>query len=133
MMARSIPHDHVALSLEWLAAFFSRRMPGNEGSVVADALDAARSAFLRAVSAPETLPVSPEHHFEEQAAFLAALLTGRRIEALSVVDRWLDDGRSLVELEQHVITPSLYQIGRKWQLNQVTSPRSTWPRRLCNR
>jgi methanogenic corrinoid protein MtbC1 len=119
LMARSISVDHVALSLEWLAMFFSGRMDGYEGWVVYDALHAARMEFLRAVEGPEASLCPPEHS-EEQSAFLAALLAGQRIEALSVVDGWLDDGRSLVDLEQHVITPSLYQIGRKWQLNQVT-------------
>jgi methanogenic corrinoid protein MtbC1 len=119
LMARSIPTDHVALSLEWLANFFAGRMDENEGRVVSDALHAARTEFLRAVTAPEASPCPPEHA-EEQAVFLAALLAGRRRDALSVVDRWFDDGRSLVDLEQHLITPSLYQIGRKWQLNQVT-------------
>jgi methanogenic corrinoid protein MtbC1 len=119
LAARSIPHDHVALSLEWLATFFVERMEGNEGWVVSDALHAARTEFLRAVEAPEASPC-PLEHPEEQAAFLAALLAGRRNDALSVVDRWFDDQRSLVDLEQHLITPSLYQIGRKWQMNQVT-------------
>ena len=119
LVARSIPVDHVALSLEWLATFFSGRMDGHEGLAVSDALHAARTEFLQAVKAPEASPSPPEHS-EEQAAFLAALLAGRRIDALSVVDHWLADGLGLVDLEQHVITPSLYQIGRKWQLNEVT-------------
>ena len=118
LAARCIPHDHIALSLEALANFFARRI-GDEGLVVASALHAARAEFLRVAEAPEASSSSSEHS-EEQAEFLTALLSGRRNEALSVVNHWLDDGGSLVDLEQNVITPSLYQIGRKWQLNQVT-------------
>jgi methanogenic corrinoid protein MtbC1 len=32
----------------------------------------------------------------------------------------LDAGKSLVEVELHVIEPALYDIGKKWQANQVT-------------
>jgi methanogenic corrinoid protein MtbC1 len=48
------------------------------------------------------------------------LLAGRQHEAMTVVDRCIDDGRGLVDVELNIIQPSLYRIGEKWQANQVT-------------
>jgi methylmalonyl-CoA mutase cobalamin-binding domain/chain len=48
------------------------------------------------------------------------LLAGSQRDALAVVTGCIDTGQSLVDVELHVIQPSLYHIGDKWQANQVT-------------
>ena len=49
-----------------------------------------------------------------------ALLAGCQREALAVVNRCIDSGHSLVDVELHVIQPSLYHIGEEWQANRVS-------------
>ncbi len=117
--ARSIPAGHLGLSLDWLAEFFVAHMDTTDGAVVAAALHATRDKFLAAGNTPLKPPTSPAA-WPEAAPFEAALLAGHQREALAVVNRCIDDGRSLVEIEMHVIQPALYQIGEKWQSNQVT-------------
>ena len=56
----------------------------------------------------------------EAEQFELALLAGQQREALSIVNDCIDAGHDLVEVEQHVIKPSLYHIGERWQANQVT-------------
>lgn len=62
----------------------------------------------------------PSELWPEAEVFEAALLAGHQHEALAVVTRCINGGRGLVEVELHVIRPSLYHIGDKWQANQVT-------------
>lgn len=119
LVARSIPADHLGLSLDWLAEFFVAHMDAADGAMVAAALHAARDEFLAAGNAPVMPPVAPTA-WPETAAFEAALLAGNQREALAVVNRSVDSGHSLVEVEMHVIQPALYRIGEKWQANQVT-------------
>jgi len=118
-LARSIPVDGLAASLERLEAFFIERMEGEDGCIVAAALAAAQTAFRRAACTPQAREAAAECRCE-LTAFLNALLEGRRKEAFAVADRWFAEGRSLVELEQHVIAPALCRIGDMWQLNQVS-------------
>ena len=41
-------------------------------------------------------------------------------QALALLDRCIEQGNSLVEIELHIIQPALYDIGEKWQANQVS-------------
>ncbi len=119
LKARSIPAGHLGLSLDWLAEFFMAHMDAADGAVVAAALHEARERFLAAGNAPMSPPVAPAT-WPEAAPFEAALLAGNQREAMAVVNRCIDKGCSLVEVEMHIIQPALYRIGEKWQANQVT-------------
>ncbi len=119
LVARSIPSAHLGLSLDWLAEFFEGHMDAPDGAVVAAALHAARDQFLATGHAPVKPLVAPSA-WSEATIFETALLAGSQREALAVVNRCIDGGHSLVEVEMHVIQPALYQIGEKWQANQVT-------------
>ena len=118
-VAREIPADHLVQSLEWLAEYFGDAMGPAEGRVVVATLHAAQTMFVESRHAPPAPPRPPDA-WPEAIRFEAALLAGSQQEALSVVSRCLDDGRGLVEVELHVIQPALYDIGAKWQANQVT-------------
>jgi methanogenic corrinoid protein MtbC1 len=117
--SRSVPKEHLARSLDWLAEFFAENLDAADSAVVGAALRAARAQLVAGADAPHFKQRSRDAWLEA-LAFEAALLEGRRREALDVVGECLDGGRSLVETELHVIAPSLHRIGEKWQLNQVT-------------
>jgi len=118
LASRAISTTHVALSLEWLGEFFVERMAAPDGAAVTAAFEAAANFMpMREAPAPESAPAEP---WPEAAQFESALLAGHRHQALTIVNRCLDHGRSLVDLELHVMLPSLEQIGEKWQANRVT-------------
>ena len=119
LIAREVPADHLAQSLDWLAEYFGEAMAPADGTVVVAALQAARLKFVESCNAPPVPPKPPEA-WPEAPLFEAALLAGNQRAALFVVSQCLDAGRSLVEVELHVIEPALYDIGEKWQANQVT-------------
>lgn len=118
LAARAIPHEHLALSLDWLGEYFAAHLGQADGQIVTEALQAARSAFLEPGAAP-AVPVPPDP-WPEATAFEAALLVGSQREAVAVMGRCLDDGHTLIDIELHVIQPALYHIGEQWQANQVS-------------
>jgi len=119
LASRSIPAEHVAQSLKWLAEFFADRMDVEDGAVVSAALTAARVGFLKANDRPAE-PLAIPDSWPEAGPFETAILSGNQREALSVLNACLDRGEGLVDVERHVIQTSLYHIGEKWQLNQVS-------------
>ena len=119
LAARRIPSEHLALSLDWLAEYFASQMDAAEAAIVSAALQAARDRFLATVALPLVTPLAPQA-WPEAAAFEQALLAGKQADAWEVIKLGLDSGHSLVELEMHVIQPSLYAIGEKWQANQIS-------------
>lgn len=118
LAARAVPAQHLALSLDWLAEFYSSHLPPQDGLVVAEALRAARAGFLEAGTAPAA-PPSPEE-WPDTFPLEAALLAGNQRAAMDVLTSCMDAGKSLVDVEIHVIQPALYRIGEKWQANVVS-------------
>jgi methanogenic corrinoid protein MtbC1 len=121
LAARTVPTEHLALSLDWLGEFFSAHMEPADGELVASALREARAGFLAAEGAQNTLTAAMAVDGWPQAqAFEAALLSGNQYEALAIVKERLAHGANLPDIERHVIQPALYGIGEKWQANQVS-------------
>lgn len=132
LAARSLPSHHLAQTLAWLAAFFRERMEPADGEVVAAALEAARRELETAATAPTSTPKPPEP-WHEAAAFETALLKGSQREAMAIVNALMDAGRNLVDVEMHIIQPALYQIGEKWQANQVSVAQEHMATASCSR
>jgi MerR family transcriptional regulator, light-induced transcriptional regulator len=119
LMARLVPSEHLAQSLDWLGEFFAKAMNETEGAIVVQALTAARDGLLQS-DISTILPALPVKTWPEALAFEAALLRGDVKEALAMMNRMMDAGISLVDLEMQMIQPALYQIGDRWQNNQIT-------------
>ena len=83
-------------------------MDGADRQLVVAAFEAVRRKFLERGAAP-TAPLRPPELWLEVSAFETALLTGNQREALAVLNRCMDSGQSLVEVELHVCRPSLYR------------------------
>jgi methanogenic corrinoid protein MtbC1 len=119
LVARRVPSDHLALSLDWLAEFFAEHMEHDDGAVVASALYKVREMYLATIAEPVQVAKPPEP-WPEAAEFEAALLSGNHVAALSQINGAIDKGHSLIDFELHVIQPALYEIGSKWQMNRVS-------------
>lgn len=117
--ARNVPAEQLAQALDWLGEYFGCAMAPADAGVVVEALRLARARFLETWQSPP-VPPSPPEAWPQAADFEAALLAGSARDAHALVNRCLDEGRSLVDVELHVIEPSLYAIGEKWQANRVT-------------
>jgi methanogenic corrinoid protein MtbC1 len=119
LLARTVPTEHLALSLDWLAEFFAERMQTEHATVVVAALQSALAGF-QAVASEPLMPRLTKEPWPEAAVFEAALLRGNKNAAHAVLSRCRAQGHSLIGVELHVIQPALYQIGEKWQANQVS-------------
>jgi methanogenic corrinoid protein MtbC1 len=117
--SRAVPSSHLALSLDWLGEFFAERMDAMDGAVVAASLQEARKGFESAAELPVVAPFTRKPWVGTEA-FEAALLAGHQHEALAIVNRCIDEGHNLVDVEMNMIQPALYEIGMKWQLNQIS-------------
>jgi methanogenic corrinoid protein MtbC1 len=117
---RGIPTEYLPKSLDWLGEFFGARMDPSAGKVVVAAVSAVKSKFLeKANSAPANYASMPSA-WPDCTEFEAALLAGDRRLAAAMMERSLERGHSIIETELHMIQPALYQIGEKWQNNQVS-------------
>jgi methanogenic corrinoid protein MtbC1 len=119
LLARTIPTEHLTLSLDWLADFFAEHMETEHAFIVVAALQTTRAGFQAAGTEP-LIPRLSKESWPEAVEFEAALLSGNKNTAHAVLSRGLKQGNSLIDMELHIIQPALYGIGEKWQANQVT-------------
>ncbi|MEO8751162.1 MAG: cobalamin-dependent protein [Casimicrobiaceae bacterium] len=120
LATRDIPAQHLALSLDLLAEFFAMHMEAADAEIVGGALRRTKARYLAADDASPAIYEMMPAAWPECEAFESALLAGDRNGALSLLDRRFEQGHGLVETELHMIQPALYEIGRKWQQNQVS-------------
>lgn len=120
LVTRDIPAEHLSLSLKWLAEFFAVSMQGQDAETVVEALHNVREKFLETDSAQPAIYEMLPRRWQESGEFQTALLAGDRRGAGLLLDRCLEQGHGLVDVELHVIQPAMYEIGRLWQNNQVT-------------
>ncbi|MDZ7728749.1 MAG: cobalamin-dependent protein [Dehalococcoidia bacterium] len=118
-LARGIPAEHVSESLEYLSDFFLAHLPAADGAVVAGALNSVNGKFQQSGDA-KTRIGKASTVWPEAEAFEAALLAGNQTDAQAIVTTLLESGKSLVEIELHVMQAALYHIGDLWQENQVS-------------
>ncbi|MGA7297262.1 MAG: cobalamin-dependent protein [Rhodanobacteraceae bacterium] len=120
LSARDVPAEHLPLSLDWLSEFYADAMPDKDGATVVLALERAKTGFLKAGAALAGSCGTMPEAWAECAAFEELLLEGDHDGAAALVERCLEQGYSVVDLELHVIQTALYGIGQKWQDNKVT-------------
>jgi methanogenic corrinoid protein MtbC1 len=117
--ARGIPSSQLALSLDWLGEFFAAHMDAADGVIVAGALQRVRRGYETAEKRPTAAPMSLQP-WAETEAFESAILGGRQHEALALFNRCFDDGKGLIDIETNLVQPALYEVGMKWQSNQIS-------------
>jgi methanogenic corrinoid protein MtbC1 len=120
LVTRDVPAEQLAQSLDWLAEYFAGAMAGPEGRRVAGALFQIKTRYLEEDDSPPAIYARMPERWPECDAFEAALLAGDRRSAGAVVNRFMEEGRTLVDAEMHLIQPAMYGIGLKWQANQVS-------------
>lgn len=81
----------------------------------------------RTLAKVTTMPAQPETYFQADSRWsrltaeaLSALLDCRRDQALALVDSAVDAGTTIPELYLEVFQPLLREVGRLWQVNQLS-------------
>lgn len=121
LTTRMVPSEHLATSLEWLAEFFSDNMLAEDGAIVAQAIQAARTRFLAEREHHSILGAPSQTEAWPQAGvFEEALLSGDHRQALAIVQECIAEGASLADTERLLIQPALYRIGERWQDNRAS-------------
>jgi methanogenic corrinoid protein MtbC1 len=120
LAARQIPTAHIAESLEWLGEFFLDQMPGSEGEIISAALRATAAEALAETPGAAADSEAAPAVWAQQDEFTAALLSGERRRAQTIVTELLASGHTLIDIYVHLIQPTLYAIGMEWLHNRVS-------------
>lgn len=121
LAARGIPEADLVKNLEVVRQVLKEKLPPAAGEIVAHYI----------AGALRTLPVAPDKlptHLKNDAPlaslakqYLAALLEYDRPKAKQLIVDALGGGLPVRSLYEHVFTPVQVEVGRLWQLNQISA------------
>lgn len=118
LRSRSVPTESLTQSLGDFSTFFAQAL-GTEAAPIVAALSAGQQALQDGMSPPSYDKPCPEP-WAESTPFCDSALQGQRQHALASFDAALERSGSLSQACIHVIQPALYDVGRRWQTNQVS-------------
>lgn len=120
MHVRDVPPDHLRANLHTLRALLLERLPIHATDRAARMLDAA----METLDGPcEPAPSSVEGDGPLQRltrAYLLALLEADRVGARDLLVGAARAGTSVPDLYEHVIFPAHRELGRMWQLGEIS-------------
>jgi methanogenic corrinoid protein MtbC1 len=119
LVARNIPVEHLVENLEVMLEVLARELPT---SIQIPAVDYVKSA-IRSLRLPNHNPsfLDPAHPLAELSnQYLSALLRYDRHTASALILAAVENKVSIKEIYSHVFERCQYEIGRLWQLNDVS-------------
>lgn len=120
LASRQIPAGHLARALDWISEYLGARLDPRDAAIVTEAIARVKAGFLAAREADPAVDARKPEEWTECTRFVDALLGGERRDALWIVDHRLSLGHTVVEAGAHLIQPALYEIGRRWQMNEIS-------------
>lgn len=120
LQARNIPTRDLAVNLNCLKEALAQRLPIESFVVAAKYLNGALNQL-------EEVPVKSETYLNGENSlkalaedYLKLLLNGKRHLASELILNQVEAGTPVKEIYQQVFQPTQYEIGRLWQLNQIS-------------
>jgi len=118
LSSRGIEPRFLAENFDQIGRAALARLPALE-PWIRPCIDSARSACLEPAPAPEDERPGGELSVI-QKGFLEAILGGRRRSAPNLLIEAFQAGHSILDIYVRVVQESLYEVGRRWEANQIS-------------
>jgi methanogenic corrinoid protein MtbC1 len=117
LAARGIAPGSVAAYFELLGELAAEGLADDERAVLRMVVTAGAAGVL----APAASPVEGAAPLRSvQRVFLQAILGGERAAAATIAKEALREGAALLDVYADVLQESLYEVGRRWERNEIT-------------
>jgi methylmalonyl-CoA mutase cobalamin-binding domain/chain len=119
LSARGLPLDLVSANLECLEEELRERLPREHAAIVGSTVAAGRRAFADAAEEVPSRLEEEDRSVDLARRYLLAVLEGRSLDALSLIERAVADGFGASELRGQVLGRVQDELGRMWQLGEI--------------
>jgi hypothetical protein len=120
LTGRKIPANDLKRNLENLIELLRLRLPRPLADRVTPMVAAAAEALDDSPGAVSSFLAAPQAEVPLAREYLEALLAGRRRQAAELVLGAVDRGLRMQEVYLKVFQPVLLEVGRLWQINEIT-------------
>ena len=120
LSARGVPATDLSRNISLLQEVVREKLSPELMSVIDGYFEAGLNKLPSVPTDPSTLLEGSGRHTNLATRFLKLLLNGERHVASRLINEALDSGVTVQDIYLHVFQPSQRELGRLWQLNQIT-------------
>lgn len=120
LAGRNIPAEDLALNLRCMQAGLRQHLSSEMGKLAGEYIELALQRLPRVPVKPESFLVANEPLSELAEAYLNALLHYDRQQASKLITGAITSGTPIKDVYLHVFQCTQYEIGRRWQMNQLS-------------
>jgi len=120
LIGRGVPIGDLALNMECLCDALRQTLPQTMADVAVEYIALGLGRLSEAPPAVPTFIPADSQQFPLASDYLAALLAGERQRASRLVMDAVEGGTSVQDIYLQVFQPCQHEIGRLWQLNQIS-------------
>ena len=120
LISRNLDTSHTKDALELMKQQLSELLPASERNNMNTIMELAIEAFEQ--SSGSLVSYTPPNLIEYEAtgAYTQALISSDRSSAGNIIKQAMDNGTSFADASVGIMQPALYEVGRLWQVNQLT-------------
>ena len=120
LVSRNLDPSHTKDALELMQQLLSELLPERERNAMNTIMDLAIDEFEQSTGSlvSYTPPNLMEH--ESTGSYTQALITSDRMRAGNIIMQSMANGTSFADASVCIMQPALYEVGRLWQVNQLT-------------
>lgn len=118
--ARGVTEADLQLNLTCMSEELAARLPEQSAKLVAPMMALASEHLAHAPSTTPSYLEAEAPHIETARQFLLAVLEAREQDAVQLVMAAYAAGTSIAELHEHVLCQVQREIGRMWQMGEIT-------------
>ena len=116
----NVPLGVLQVTLEALRDVVFSRFEPPEQAVLVDYFAAGEAALAHAAEPVASFIIAGAPYSELAEQYLAALLAADRRRASTLILNAIDAGATVKAIYRHVFQPAQYELGRLWQINQIS-------------
>lgn len=132
LTSRGADADAIAQSLSLLLAFFERRLPPKQATPVATILKAGLATLVTPLGEDAIqLAATNDDAWPEVPTLTRRLIAGDLAGARTVVSDVAEQRRTYLSVSVRLLQPALYNIGKYWQLNQLSIAQANLAFEIC--
>lgn len=117
---RDIPENDLVDNIVFLKEAIKQVLPDGGSAILVEFIDAGLSSLQDTDVQQVTFLKPGEELVEEARKYLDLLLSGNRKEASALIEKLVDEGTSIKDIYEHIFQKTQYEVGVRWQTNQIT-------------
>jgi len=117
---RQLPTQSLNASLQCMTEVIEETLPAHYSAIITPSIRAAQDYLPHAPVDVDSFIKDKSKYAHVAREYLSTLLAGDRRAAAHIIDQAITEGASVADIYMEVFQPCQWEVGRLWQMNQIS-------------